>query len=67
MKFDLGNLEGINGMNGSFVLEIHPEWAPLGVQRFKEMMDSGFFRDIRFFRVIGGFMAQVVFLEPTAI
>ena len=54
-------------MNGSFVLEIHPEWAPLGVQRFKEMMDSGFFRDIRFFRVIGGFMAQVVFLEPTAI
>lgn len=65
MKFDLGNLEA--GQNGSFVLEIHPEWAPLGSQRFKEMLDGGFFRDIRFFRVIPGFMAQVVYIEPTAI
>jgi hypothetical protein len=23
---------------GTFVLEVHPEWAPLGAQRFREML-----------------------------
>ena len=59
VKFDLGNLDGKRGQTGSFVLEIQPKWAPLGAKRFKEMLCAGFFEDIRFFRVIGGFMAQV--------
>jgi len=39
-------------------VQIHPEWAPLGAERFKEMLDESFFKGIRFFRVIDGFMAQ---------
>ena len=26
------------GKKGSFVLEIHPSWAPLGVERFREIV-----------------------------
>merc|ERR1712093_520847 len=44
--------------SGSFTLEVHPEWAPLGAARFKSLVKSGFFTDCRFFRVIKGFMAQ---------
>ena len=61
---DLGNLDGDSGKTGSFVLEIHPKWAPLGAKRFKAMLDSGFFNDVRFFRVIDGFMAQVRVARP---
>jgi len=43
---------------GTFVMEVHPEWAPLGAARFKELVDTDFFKGVRFFRVIGGFMAQ---------
>ena len=34
--------------------------APLGFARFKEMVDSDFYKGVRFFRVIDGFMAQFV-------
>lgn len=44
---------------GEFTLEIHPDWAPLGAARFLELVDTeGFWKGIRFFRVISGFMAQ---------
>ena len=43
---------------GTFVMEVHPEWAPLAAARFGEMLDSGFFKGVRFFRVVSGFMAQ---------
>jgi len=46
------------GQTGKIVLEIHPEWAPLGAARFEEMIDQNFFKATRFFRVIDGFMAQ---------
>ena len=39
-------------------MQVHPEWAPLGAARFKELVDTDFFKGVRFFRVIGGFMAQ---------
>lgn len=32
--------------------------APLGAERIREMVDDNFFKGIRFFRVISGFMAQ---------
>jgi peptidyl-prolyl cis-trans isomerase A (cyclophilin A) len=43
---------------GDFIVEVHPDWAPLGAARFKELVEAKFYDDCRFFRVIDGFMAQ---------
>lgn len=43
---------------GDFVVEVHPDWAPLGAAQFKEIVKDGVFDDARFFRVIEGFMVQ---------
>ena len=60
------------GKDGSFVLEIHPSWAPLGAERFLNLVDGNgingtpapdisgeaFWKGLRFFRVVSGFVAQ---------
>jgi len=43
---------------GSFVVEVHREWAPIGADRFYNLVKNGFYDDIRFYRVIPKFMAQ---------
>ena len=43
---------------GVFVIEVHREWAPLGADRFYNLVKNGFYDDIRFFRVLDQFMAQ---------
>jgi peptidyl-prolyl cis-trans isomerase A (cyclophilin A) len=43
---------------GVFVVEVHRDWAPLGADRFYNMVTNGFFNGVRFFRVIPNFMAQ---------
>lgn len=43
---------------GPIVLEIHPEWAPIGADRFRELVDAEFFDDCRFFRAVPGFVVQ---------
>ena len=43
---------------GNFVIEVHREWSPNGADRFYNLVANGFYDDIRFFRVISGFMAQ---------
>jgi peptidyl-prolyl cis-trans isomerase A (cyclophilin A) len=43
---------------GDFVVEVHRDWAPLGADRFYNLVKNGFFNDARFFRVISGFMVQ---------
>lgn len=44
--------------NGSFTVECHRDWAPLGVARFEELVKSDFFTEARFFRVVPGFVVQ---------
>jgi len=44
--------------SGEFLIEIHDDWAPLGATRFLELVEQNYFDDVRFFRVISGFMAQ---------
>src|ERR1044071_3380535 len=43
---------------GRFVVEARREWAPLGADRFYNLVKNRFFDDVRFFRVIGGQLAQ---------
>ena len=43
---------------GSFVIEVIRKWAPNGADRFYSLVQAGYFNDVRFFRVIAGFMAQ---------
>jgi len=60
------------GKENSFVLEVHPSWAPLGAERFLNLVDGNgingkpapdisgdaFWKGLRFFRVVKGFVAQ---------
>ena len=44
--------------DGAFVLTVHPEWAPLGEARFRELVRERFFDGARFFRVVPDFVVQ---------
>jgi peptidyl-prolyl cis-trans isomerase A (cyclophilin A) len=47
---------------GDVILEVHPEWAPIGAAHFKELVEAKFYDECRFFRVLKSprpFMAQV--------
>jgi len=43
---------------GDFVLEIHKAWAPLGVERFHELVTSGYYDNSKFFRIVPRFVVQ---------
>jgi peptidyl-prolyl cis-trans isomerase A (cyclophilin A) len=43
---------------GVFVVEVTRDWAPLGADRFYNLVKNGFYDDARFFRAISGFMVQ---------
>jgi peptidyl-prolyl cis-trans isomerase A (cyclophilin A) len=43
---------------GPFVIEVTRAWAPLGADRFYNLVKNGYYNDCRFFRVIAGFMVQ---------
>jgi cyclophilin family peptidyl-prolyl cis-trans isomerase len=43
---------------GPFVIEVHRDWAPNGADRFYNLVKNGFYDNVRFFRVVDGFMAQ---------
>ena len=43
---------------GVFVVEVHRDWAPNGADRFYNLVKNGFYDNVRFFRVISGFMVQ---------
>jgi len=43
---------------GVFVVQVNRDWAPNGADRFYNLVKNGFYDDVRFFRVISGFMVQ---------
>ncbi|WP_083239534.1 peptidylprolyl isomerase [Methyloceanibacter superfactus] len=43
---------------GIFVIEVHRDWSPNGADRFYNLVKNGYYNDVRFFRVIDGFMVQ---------
>lgn len=43
---------------GTFVIEVNRDWAPQGADRFFNLVKNGFYDNVRFFRVISGFMVQ---------
>ena len=43
---------------GDIIIDVTKAWAPLGAQRFWELVTSGYYTDVAFFRVISGFIAQ---------
>jgi peptidyl-prolyl cis-trans isomerase A (cyclophilin A) len=44
---------------GDFVIEVHRDWAPVGADRFYNLVKNGYYNETRFFRVVRGFMAQI--------
>lgn len=43
---------------GVVVVEVHRDWAPLGADRFYNLIKAGFFTNAAFFRVVPGFVVQ---------
>lgn len=43
---------------GDFVVQVTRAWAPLGADRFYNLVKNGFYTDASFFRVLPGFVVQ---------
>lgn len=43
---------------GEFVIAVHREWAPQGAERFLTLVESGYYDDARFHRVVPDFIVQ---------
>jgi peptidyl-prolyl cis-trans isomerase A (cyclophilin A) len=52
---------------GIFVVEVHRDWAPIGADRFYNLVKGGYFDGGPFYRVMGGFMAQFGFSPTPAV
>ena len=48
----------ISTARGDIVVNLHPEKAPLTVENFAQLADTGFYNDLPFHRVIPDFVAQ---------
>jgi peptidyl-prolyl cis-trans isomerase A (cyclophilin A) len=44
--------------HGDFVVEVHRDWAPLGADRFYNLVKNRFFTNVAFFRYAPGFIVQ---------
>jgi peptidyl-prolyl cis-trans isomerase A (cyclophilin A) len=49
---------------GTFVIEAKRRLSPYGVDRFYQLVQSGYFTDVRFYRVVKGFMVQFGSFDP---
>jgi homoserine O-acetyltransferase len=52
---------------GGFVMEIHRAWAPLGADRFYNLIRAGYYDDSRFTRIVPGYIAQFGIARDSAI
>jgi peptidyl-prolyl cis-trans isomerase A (cyclophilin A) len=43
---------------GDFVVLVHKDWAPIGADRFYNLVKAGFYDQAKFFRAIDAFMVQ---------
>jgi peptidyl-prolyl cis-trans isomerase A (cyclophilin A) len=43
---------------GDIIAEVHRDWAPLGADRFYNLVRNGFFNNAAFFRVVPNFVVQ---------
>lgn len=43
---------------GDFTIEVHRDWAPIGAERFYQLVKAGFYDECRYFRVVPDFMVQ---------
>jgi len=43
---------------GDFIVEVHRDSAPMGADRFYNLVKNGFFTNAAFFRVVPGFIVQ---------
>lgn len=48
----------VESSRGPFVIRVHRAWSPLGAARFHYLVKSRYYDETRFFRVVGGFVAQ---------
>src|ERR1700682_3732534 len=52
--------------HGDFVVEVHRDWAPVGADRFYNLVKAKFFTDNAFYRYSPGFIVQFgVHANPT--
>lgn len=42
----------------SLTIVTHPDWAPIGAKHFHDLVESGFYKNNKFFRVVPNFVAQ---------
>lgn len=47
-----------NEATNKFRIQLHPEWAPLGVERFEYLTTSSFWNGVRIFRIVPNFVSQ---------
>jgi len=43
---------------GEFIVEVTRAWAPIGADRFYNLVKNGYFDGVKFFRVVPGFVVQ---------
>jgi hypothetical protein len=60
VRFDISDAR----YESSFVVKVHPLWAPIGALRFRELVDARFYDNTRFFRVRPGFMVSFACRAP---